>query len=145
MDLFLLHRPRHRGHERYLSCQHRGWDAYASERRSLRCRVFLRTVAGRQHARHYGKGTVAGQWWRKGHSHLDESEVWLVRDLSSATPKYERFAGGENVAGGEKVLWPMWAGDGRGIYYVSDRGGAENIWFRAAGGGSSQSKQVTHF
>src|ERR1035438_5733730 len=39
------------------------------------------------------RGMPAAQWWRKGHSHLDESEVWLVRDLASATPKYERLAG----------------------------------------------------
>jgi tricorn protease len=88
------------------------------------------------------RGMPAAQWWRKGHSHLDESEVWLVRDLASNTGKYERFAGGENTAGGEKVLWPMWAADGRGLYYVSDRGGAENIWFRAIGG---QARQVTKF
>ena len=89
------------------------------------------------------RGTVAGQWWRKGHSHLDESEIWLVRDLGSNTPKYERFAGGENVAGGEKTLWPMWSGDGRSLYYVSDRGGAENIWVRPITAG--QPKQITRF
>ncbi|HKV27052.1 MAG TPA: hypothetical protein VJN90_02105, partial [Candidatus Acidoferrales bacterium] len=24
------------------------------------------------------RGIVSAQWWRKGHSHLDESEIWLV-------------------------------------------------------------------
>ena len=24
------------------------------------------------------RGVVSGQWWRKGHSHLDESEIWLA-------------------------------------------------------------------
>ena len=24
------------------------------------------------------RGTTAAQWWRRGHSHLDESELWLV-------------------------------------------------------------------
>ena len=26
------------------------------------------------------RGNSAGQWWRKGHSHLDESELWLLHD-----------------------------------------------------------------
>src|SRR6266513_1545386 len=34
------------------------------------------------------RGTAYGQWWRKGHSHLDECEVWLVRDISA--PRYEQ-------------------------------------------------------
>jgi Tol biopolymer transport system component/C-terminal processing protease CtpA/Prc len=84
------------------------------------------------------RGTASGQWWRKGHSHLDEAEIWLVRGK-----EYQKFAGGENVPGGEKTMWPMWAADGRGIYYMSDRGGAENIWFRAIGGGPA--KQITQF
>jgi Tol biopolymer transport system component len=27
------------------------------------------------------RSTMTGQWWRRGHSHLDEAEIWLVRDL----------------------------------------------------------------
>ena len=26
-----------------------------------------------------GHGFGSGQWWRKGHSHIDESEIWLTR------------------------------------------------------------------
>ena len=26
------------------------------------------------------RGNSAGQWWRKGHSHLDESEMWLLHE-----------------------------------------------------------------
>jgi len=88
------------------------------------------------------RGVPSGQWWRKGHSHLDESEIWLVT-ASSNPPKYRKLAGGENVPGGEKTLWPMWTADGRGIYYMSDRGGAENIWYRPAAGGAP--KQITQF
>ncbi|SRR5579871_1380769 len=88
------------------------------------------------------RGTPSSQWWRKGHSHLDESEIWLLRGIASPAPAYEKFAGGENTPGGEKTIWPMWAGDGRGIYYMSDRGGAENIWFRPVGG---QPRQLTKF
>jgi Tol biopolymer transport system component len=70
------------------------------------------------------RGTTAGQWWRHGHSHLDESEIWLVHD--GATPRYEGLVTGD----GAKRLWPMWGSDGRTLYYMSDEGGAENIWKR---------------
>lgn len=81
------------------------------------------------------RGVASSQWWRKGHSHLDESEVWLMRD--GAKPSYERI-----TEGGAKEMWPMWGTDGRAIFYVSDRSGAQNIWSRALQG---QSKQITRF
>lgn len=67
------------------------------------------------------RGIASGQWWRKGHSHLDECEIWLMRD--AATPTYEQV-----TEGGAKEMWPMWNADGTGIFYVSDRSGAQNIW-----------------
>ena len=54
------------------------------------------------------RGIASGQWWRHGHSHLDEAEIWL-RDLTAPdTPSAWRAL----TAGGAKDLWPMWAGDG---------------------------------
>ncbi|HET9530322.1 MAG TPA: DPP IV N-terminal domain-containing protein, partial [Blastocatellia bacterium] len=38
------------------------------------------------------RGIASGQWWRKGHSHLDESEVWVMRD--AAQTSYERITEG---------------------------------------------------
>src|SRR5689334_19775742 len=67
------------------------------------------------------RGIASGQWWRKGHSHIDESEVWLCREGS--VPGYERV-----TEGGAKEMWPMWKPDGRSLFYVSDRSGAQNIW-----------------
>jgi Tol biopolymer transport system component/C-terminal processing protease CtpA/Prc len=73
------------------------------------------------------RGTASGQWWRHGHSHLDEAEIWL-RDLSAGdAPSAYRPV----TNGGAKDLWPMWAADGRTLFFVSDRGGAENIWSTA--------------
>src|SRR5262245_12956534 len=66
------------------------------------------------------RGNASGQWWRKGHSHLDESEIWIMRGLS--TSSYEKV-----VDRGAKNLWPMWSADGRSLFYMSDRSGAENI------------------
>ena len=55
------------------------------------------------------RGTASGQWWRHGHSHLDEAEIWL-RDLSAAdAPAAYRAI----TTGGAKDLWPMWAGGWR--------------------------------
>ena len=102
-----------------------------------------------------GRGIASGQWWRKGHSHLDECEIWLMRDAT--TPSYERI-----TEGGAKEMWPMWSADATSIFYVSDRSGAQNIWTasvkgfapdngtdspqrRREHGGSAEARQVTKF
>ncbi len=75
------------------------------------------------------RGIASGQWWRKGHSHIDESELWLLRSFDAGTGTYERV-----TARGAKEMWPMWSADGRTLFYVSDRAdagnknGAQNIW-----------------
>ena len=46
--------------------------------------------------------------------------------------------------GGAKDAWPMWSGDGKTLYFMSDRSGAQNIWEIAARGGE-KARQVTHF
>ena len=52
------------------------------------------------------RGIASGQWWRRGHSHIDEAEIWL-RDLTAAdAPAAYRGI----TAGGAKDLWPMWVG-----------------------------------
>jgi len=82
-------------------------------------------------------GQAFGQWWRKGHSHIDESEIWLVKE--GATPSYQLLS----AAGGAKQVWPMWSADGKTVYYVSDRSGAQNIWSQSVAG--SAVRQVTKF
>jgi tricorn protease len=79
------------------------------------------------------RGIASGQWWRNGHSHIDESEIWT----RSSTGAYTRI-----VDRGAKALWPMWAGDGRSLYFMSDRGGTENIWQAPLQGAA---KAVTSF
>ena len=70
------------------------------------------------------RANAASQWWRKGHSHLDESEIWIVRPAAAgAGPRYEQL-----TRGGAKDAWPMWAAGGKGLYLMSDRSGAQNIW-----------------
>lgn len=71
------------------------------------------------------RGVASNQWWRKGSSHIDQSELWLM-NLDGA-PDYTPIS-----PIGSRQVWPMWSGDGRNLFYVSDRGGAENIWTRPA-------------
>ena len=35
-----------------------------------------------------GTGRTITDWWRKGHSHIDESQIWLVH-AGGDTPRYE--------------------------------------------------------
>ena len=83
------------------------------------------------------RGNSSGQWWRKGHSHLDESELWLLDTATASAPRYERL-----TERGAKQMWPMWSADGRSLFYMSDRSGAQNIWTLPLGG---TAKQVTRF
>jgi len=74
------------------------------------------------------RGIANGQWWRRGSSHIDMSELWWLSGLSG-TPTYTRLSGRDS-----RQMWPMVGGDGGVVYYVSDRGGAENLWRRALPG-----------
>lgn len=85
------------------------------------------------------RGIAASQWWRHGHSHLDESEIWLRREGPGA-PTYEAL-----TTGGAKQLWPMWGAGGQQLYYVSDRNGPENIWTLNPSGGPAAARAVTNF
>jgi Tol biopolymer transport system component/C-terminal processing protease CtpA/Prc len=83
------------------------------------------------------RGTTSGQWWRLGRSHLDESEIWILRDPQAM--RYERVSGGKS-----KDEWPMWMPDGRTLYYVSDKTGPQNIVKRAIGGDATQVTRFTN-
>ena len=81
------------------------------------------------------RGIPSAQWWRKGHSHIDESEIWLLRSFDSGAGTYERVT----EPGVAKEMWPMWSSDGRSLFFVSDRNdgvnknGAQNIWSTTPG------------
>ncbi len=64
--------------------------------------------------------TAWSQWWRNGHSHMDEAEIW-IGDPRGATPAYAP------VTTGGKNQWPMWTPEGD-LAFVSDRSGSENLW-----------------
>jgi len=91
------------------------------------------------------RGIASGQWWRKGHSHIDEAEVWLLRSFDGGAGTYERVT----AAGGAKEMWPMWSSDGHRLFYVSDRtdagnkAGAQNVWTITPG--RSDSHRLSNF
>ncbi|MDQ2889924.1 MAG: S41 family peptidase [Gemmatimonadota bacterium] len=84
------------------------------------------------------RGVSRGQWWRKGHSHLDESEIDIVRDVHGV-PVYTPI-----VPMGAKGGWPMWSQDGASVYFVSDRTGAANLWIQPAAA-SAAARKLTSF
>jgi tricorn protease len=84
-----------------------------------------------------GTGRTSTDWWRKGHSHIDESQIWLVH-LSGESPRYEAVTKDD-----ARDAWPMWSGDAKALYYVSDKSGSENIWTIPPTGGAA--KAVTSF
>lgn len=82
------------------------------------------------------RGISSGQWWRKGRSHIDESEIWLRRE-NGGNASYEKI-----TDAGAKQLWTMWSADGSRLYFVSDRNSTQNIWTMPLNG---QAKQLTNF
>ena len=85
------------------------------------------------------RGISDRQWWRKGSSHLDYAEIWLLRQdqLGEATA-YRQL-----TASGARDNWPLWANDGQSLYYISDRGGQENFWSVSLDGESRQQTQFS--
>ena len=82
------------------------------------------------------KGMSEAQWWRHGHSHIDESEIW-IKGIPASSP-YKCV-----VQEDAKQGWPMWSHDGSNLFYTSDRTGAENIFLQPIEGGAG--KQITRF
>ena len=82
------------------------------------------------------RGLSNGQWWRNGHAHIDETELWLKP--VDQPGGYRRL-----VAGGAKHAFPMWSADGSAISYMSDESGAENLWRTPVAGGAPT--QLTRF
>ena len=85
------------------------------------------------------RGMASSQWWRKGSSHIDQTEIWTTKiDLKKGEkPIYERV-----TEGGAKELWPLWGPEAQSMYYVSDRNGNQNIWNIA---GTEKPVMLTNF
>ncbi len=76
------------------------------------------------------KGISSSQWWRKGHAHIDETELWL-KPIDAASYKML-------LPADAKHAWPMASPDGKRLYFMSDKSGAENIWHLDLASGTPQ-------
>ena len=91
------------------------------------------------------KGISSSQWWRNGHAHIDETEIWL-KPVSSPSPADGGYR--KLLAADSKHAWPMWSPDGKSLFFMCDKSadgnrGGENIWEADAATGSP--KQLSHF
>src|SRR6185312_4665162 len=52
------------------------------------------------------RANAGSQWWRKGHSHLDESEIYIVREPPAVVSGLSRTVSYQQVTrGGAKDVW----------------------------------------
>ncbi len=87
------------------------------------------------------KGISNLQWWRDGHAHIDETEIWLKP--VDGEGGYRKL-----VSADAKHAWPMWSPDGKTLLMMGDKAGDggpghENLYSVDAGGGAV--KELTHF
>lgn len=98
-----------------------------------------------QHIALVAKGISRVQWWRNGHAHIDETEIWLkpIHSAGTADGGYRKL-----ISADAKHAWPMWTPDGKRLLFMSDKGGDgepghENLWEADAASGAE--RQLTRF
>ncbi len=87
------------------------------------------------------KGISSVQWWRDGHAHIDETEIWLKPIEGEGG--YRKL-----VAADAKHAWPMWSKDGKAVLFMGDASadggpGHENLYEADVASGAV--KELTHF
>ena len=87
------------------------------------------------------KGISSSQWWRDGHAHIDETEIWLKPVEGEGG--YRRL-----IRADAKHAWPMWSADGKRLLFMGDKSadggpGHENLY--EADAVSGETRELTHF
>jgi tricorn protease len=82
-------------------------------------------------------GISGSQWWRHGSSHIDQAQLWM-----KAIDQPTGFA--PLATDASRHAWPMWDPSGQSVVYMSDAGGAENLWRLAIAPGA-QPQKLTNF
>ena len=82
-------------------------------------------------------GIGSSQWWRHGSSHIDQAQLWL-KTIDQPTG-YTQLA-----ADASRHRWPMFDPSGQSVVYMSDAGGAENLWRLPLSPGA-QPQKLTNF
>lgn len=109
---------------------------------------------------------IRDRWWRRGPNPYAPGEIWLGPSAESPRWAEAGYASLRMVAGPGRAndapqrspegfltalvapyagrnAWPLWAPDGRSLYFVSDRDGVENLWQLPLDG--SPPRQITFF
>ena len=82
-------------------------------------------------------GISGSQWWRHGSSHIDQAQLW--------TKAIDQPTGFVPLATDpSRHAWPMWDPSGQSVVYMSDAGGAENLWRLPVAPGA-QPQKLTNF
>jgi Tol biopolymer transport system component len=82
-------------------------------------------------------GISGSQWWRHGSSHIDQAQLW-VKTIDQPAG-YALLANDPS-----RHAWPMWDPSGESVVYMSDAGGAENLWRLPLAAGA-QPQKLTNF
>ena len=114
---FSTRRPRRLAHERRLPRPRGGRHAEAVVAGPLRERVRWPRPLPTDRRSPSSPAAASGSGGARAAATSTRAQLWLRRD--GRPPRYERLTDGS-----ARDSWPMWAPDGRGLYFVSDRGGA---------------------
>ena len=82
-------------------------------------------------------GISGTQWWRHGSSHIDQAQLWMKTIDQPAG--YTLLASDPS-----RHAWPMFDPSGQSVVYMSDAGGAENLWRLPLASGATPQK-LTNF
>lgn len=74
-------------------------------------------------------------WWRTGYRGSCNYDVWIHDQRSGEFRQFTDFDGTDWM--------PIWSGDGRELFYLSDRAGLHNVWRQALDGAPRQVTNVS--
>ena len=89
------------------------------------------------------RGAYPGALTRRNYTGSDNADLWLA-DNTVPLSNFRRLTRNPG-----HDMYPVWAPDGRGLYYVSGRDGVQNVWYLSTEGDAAENeenaRQVTHF
>ena len=73
------------------------------------------------------------KWCRRGYAGSANYDIWLCETETGQFTQFTDFDGTDRL--------PCWDGDGAGLYFLSERGGTVNVWYKPLAGGPA--RQIT--
>lgn len=74
------------------------------------------------------------RWWRRGYRGSPNFELFTYDRTNETFRRITEFDGTDRL--------PFWNADGTGLYFLSDRGGTKNVWYRVLD--ESSAEPITH-